>query len=39
VRVVTIALTGQSAQDAAIVRSLRTTVRLRNDQIVGACAA
>lgn len=32
-------LRGRSARDAAVVRELRTTVRLRNDQFNGACPA
>lgn len=32
-------LRGQSVRDAAVVRELRSTVRLRNDQFSGACPA
>ncbi|MBK9359801.1 MAG: hypothetical protein IPM99_01110 [Rubrivivax sp.] len=32
-------LRGQSVRDAAVVRELRSTVRLRNDQFAGACPA
>jgi hypothetical protein len=35
---VTIAIDAHAAHDPSITRSLRTTVRLRNDRIVGACA-
>jgi type IV pilus assembly protein PilW len=38
VRSVTIAIDAHAAHDPSITRSLRTTVRLRNDRIVGACA-
>lgn len=39
VRSYTVLLQGQSAQDDNIKRSLRTTVRVRNDQLSGACPA
>jgi prepilin peptidase dependent protein B len=39
VRSYTVVLQGQSAQDDNIKRSLRTTVRVRNDQLSGACPA
>ncbi len=37
VRSFTITLAGRSTTDAALVRSLRTTVHARNDVVVGAC--
>jgi type IV pilus assembly protein PilW len=36
-RSVTIAIDAHATHDSSIARSLRTTVRLRNDDIVGAC--
>lgn len=39
VRSVTLVVQGQSAQDSTIERSLRSTVRLRNDQLSGVCPA
>lgn len=39
VRSYTVLLQGESAQDDKIKRSLRTTVRVRNDQVSGACPA
>ncbi|MCU0969919.1 MAG: prepilin-type N-terminal cleavage/methylation domain-containing protein [Rubrivivax sp.] len=37
VREVTVDIAGQSVADAAVQRSLRTVVRLRNDDLQGAC--
>jgi hypothetical protein len=37
VRELVVTITGQSATDPAVQRSLRTTVRLRNDEVEGAC--
>lgn len=39
VRTLVVDLTAHSARDPKVARSLHTAVRLRNDQIVGACAA
>lgn len=39
VRSYTIELDGQSVQDANVQRSLRSTVRVRNDKVSGACPA
>jgi len=39
VRAITIDITGQATHDAAVQRSLRSTVRLRNDVVAGACPA
>ena len=39
VRSFALQITGRSATDANVVRTVRSTVRLRNDSIVGACAA
>lgn len=39
VRSYNLALTARAVADAAIVRTLRTTVRLRNDQLAGRCPA
>ncbi len=39
VRSYTVLLQGKSAQDDAVKRSLRTTVRVRNDQVSGTCPA
>ena len=37
VRVFTVDITGQATHDAAVQRSLRSKVRLRNDLVAGAC--
>jgi prepilin peptidase dependent protein B len=37
VRDVTIQITGQAVHDATVVRSVRSGVRLRNDDVTGAC--
>ena len=37
VRVFTVDITGQATHDAAVQRSLRSKVRLRNDVVAGAC--
>ena len=39
VRSYTVLLQGKSAQDDTIKRSLRTTVRVRNDEVSGVCPA
>ncbi|WP_284618232.1 PilW family protein [Aquabacterium humicola] len=39
VRSYAVVLHGQSVRDAAVQRSLRSTVRVRNDQVAGACPA
>ena len=39
VRSLALVLSGRSATDASVTRSLRSSVRLRNDSVVGACAA
>jgi prepilin peptidase dependent protein B len=39
VREVRVQITGRAAQDARVTRSLDTTVRVRNDRVVGRCAA
>ena len=38
VRSLALVLSGRSASDASVTRSLRSSVRLRNDSVVGACA-
>ena len=37
VRSLSVIITGRATADASVVRSVHTTVRLRNDSIVGAC--
>jgi hypothetical protein len=37
VREPTIDITGEAAHDAAVQRSVRSTVRLRNDPVTGSC--
>jgi type IV pilus assembly protein PilW len=39
VRSLAIVISGHAAHDATVVRSVRASVRLRNDSIVGACPA
>ena len=39
VRSLALVLSGRSATDASVTRSLRSSVRLRNDSVVGTCAA
>ena len=39
VRSLALVLSARSATDASVVRSLHSTVRLRNDSLVGACAS
>ena len=39
VRSLALVLSGRAATDASVTRSLRSSVRLRNDSVVGACAA
>lgn len=39
VRELTIDITGEAAHDAAVQRSVRSTVRLRNDPVTGSCPA
>ena len=39
VRRLALVITGRLVADAAVVRSVRSAVRLRNDAVVGACAA
>jgi prepilin peptidase dependent protein B len=39
VREVRVQIAGTAAQDASVTRSLDTTVRVRNDRIVGSCGA
>ena len=38
-RSLALVLSGHSATDASVTRSLRSSVRLRNDSVVGDCAA
>lgn len=38
VRSFTLVLTGHATTDATVVRSVRSSVRLRNDQVLGTCA-
>ena len=38
VRSLALVLSGRAASDASVTRSLRSSVRLRNDSVVGACA-
>lgn len=38
VRSLSLVLSGRSVTDASVTRSLRSSVRLRNDSVVGACA-
>jgi prepilin peptidase dependent protein B len=39
VRSLAVAITGRSTADSAVVRSVRSNVRLRNDAVVGLCPA
>lgn len=39
IRSVTVAITGRARHDAAVQRSVGTTVRLRNDGVIGTCPA
>ena len=39
VRSLVVQISGRSVADSNVSRSLRTAVRLRNDRLVGACAA
>jgi hypothetical protein len=39
VRELTVDISGEAAHDAAVQRSVRSKVRLRNDPVVGACPA
>lgn len=39
IRQIDIALQGQAVADARVVREIRETVRVRNDQVVGSCPA
>ncbi len=39
VRVLTVDIAGQAPSDASVQRSVRTTVRLRNDNHIGNCPA